>query len=286
LGFLDPFGWISCFDPDSFAETAKWLDCWVLSDANEIGRLGPLKDGFFASRVAKCCIDHHELGGDLGEFGFAVMDPNASSTCELVFDALWGIEADRWRAADMPIQMAQALYAGILDDTGGFRFSCTTPRVLRIAATLLEMGVRSDVVNRALYSQATPAKMRLEAMALAKMDMSCGDRLAVTTVSLRDLESVGATHGDIEGLVSRPMELRTVEVSALYYERLNGSVKVSMRSKSQVDVNAICRLFGGGGHKMASGATLQGPLEAALKTTLPTISARIEQDLATWTTGN
>jgi phosphoesterase RecJ-like protein len=279
LGFMDPQGWVACYDPDTFAETAQWPDCWTVVDANEVGRLGPLSNGYSASGATKCCIDHHEQGEGMGTFEFAVTDPSASSTCELVIDALWGQGPDQRSAATMPLPRAQALYAGIFDDTGGFRFSCTTPKVMKTAAMLLEMGVKPDVVNRALYGQATLAKMRLEATTLAKMKTSCGGRLAVTTVSLQDLEPAGATHGDIEGLVSRPMELRTVEVSVLFYEKLNGCVKVSMRSKSRVDVNAVCRLFGGGGHKMASGATVQGPLDAALEATLPTISARMEQDL-------
>jgi len=174
--------------------------------------------------------------------------------------------------------MAQALYAGIVDDTGGFRFPCTTPKVMRTAAALLEMGVEPGAVNRALYGRGTLGKMRLEGMALGRMDLHCGGRLAVLAVSLRDLESAGAAHEDLEGLVVRPMELRAVEVSALFYEKPDGSVKVSMRSKSRTDVNAVCRLFGGGGHRLASGATLPGPVASALEAALPAISARIEQD--------
>jgi phosphoesterase RecJ-like protein len=260
----------------------------VLADANELGRLGGLREGFSASGSVKCCIDHHEPSGDLGAFDFAMTDPGASSTCELVVDALCHADpADRRAQApdarrgvppDMPLEMAQALYAGMVDDTGGFRFPCTTPKVMKIAAALLERGVEPSAVNRALYSQATPAKMRLEGMALGRMDLRCGGRLAVTTVSLRDLESVGAFHEDIDGLVSRHMDLRTVEVSVLFYEKLDGSVKASMRSKSRVDVNSICRLLGGGGHKLASGATLPGPIAPALEAALPAISARIERD--------
>jgi phosphoesterase RecJ-like protein len=306
LDFLDPHGWVRCFDPDSFGETVQWADCWALADANELSRLGPLKAGFLASKAAKCCIDHHEPSGDLGVFDFAMTDPRASSTCELVVDALCGADQcadgagdqNAWRGlppdappglapwsavGSLPLGMAQALYAGMVDDTGWFRFPGTSPKVMRIAAALLERGVAPEAVNRALYGQATPAKLRLEGMALGAMELRCAGRLAVTTVSLGDLKSVGAVHGDIDGLVSRPMELRTVEVSALFYEKLDGSVKASMRSKSSVDVNAVCRLFGGGGHKLASGATLPGPMASAIEATLPAILARIEQDCGTWT---
>ena len=274
LGFVDPKGWVRCFDRESFEETAQWPDCWVLADANEVGRLGPLKEAFSASKAVKCCIDHHEPSSDLGVFDLVTTDPRASSTCELVFDAVCSAGQ-----GDVPLEMAVALYAGIVDDTGGFRFSCTSPKVMKIGAALLERGVAPSEVNRALYSQATPAKLRLEALALGKMALHRNERLAVSTVSLRDLDSVGAVHEDLEGLVSRPMDLRTVEVSALFYEKLNGSVKVSMRSKRSVDVFAVCRLFGGGGHRLASGATLPGPVESALEAVLPALSARIEMDL-------
>jgi phosphoesterase RecJ-like protein len=273
LRFLDTEGWIECFGPDLHKDIGAWPDCWVAADASEPIRLGPLKDIFSASAAAKFCIDHHICSGSMDAFDHFFRDHAASSTCELVMEALGP-------NTDMPFSMAQALYAGMLDDTGGFRFPCTTPKVLRMAAALVEIGVKPDHVNREIYNQASPSKMRISGIAFERMQLHCDERIAVMTASLADMSSVGATHEDLEGLVNKPMELRTVEVSALAYEKPDGRVKVSMRSKSLIDVNAICRQFGGGGHRLASGLTLPGPIEAALDAVVPAIKAQIEKGAA------
>jgi phosphoesterase RecJ-like protein len=235
-----------------------------------------LKDIFSAAKGVKGCIDHHLPNGGREAFDFIYSNPEASSTCELVLKAICFPSG---LSADMPLPMAQALYAGLVDDTGNFRFHNTSATTFQMAASLMEKGVKPDVVYRGLYNQGTLAKMRLFGIAVERMRLYSDERLAVIMVSLADMKSVGATHEDLEGLVNRPMELRTVEVSALAYEKLNGSVKLSTRSKSRVDVNAVCRHFGGGGHRLASGATLPGPISSVLEEVVPVITARIEQDL-------
>jgi phosphoesterase RecJ-like protein len=136
--------------------------------------------------------------------------------------------------------------------------------------------VQTDVVNRGLYNQATPAKMRIFGMAYNNLSLYSDEQLAVLSLSLDDLKSAGATHEDLEGLVGKPLELRTVEVSLLAYERHDGRIKLSMRSKTWVDVDAISRLFGGGGHHFASGATLPAPMEPSLGKVVLAIMASLE----------
>jgi len=261
LKFLDTEGWIEVYSPSAHANLASWPDCWAVLDANELGRLGPLKAVFLESKAAKACMDHH-LFGSMEPFDFFVSKPEASSTCELLAEAL---------APDGPMcaEMASAIYAGIVDDTGSFKFPCTTPQVHRLVAALLEKGASVIDVNRGLYCQASEAKMRIFGHAYNQVKMLADGRLAVISVSLADLKSAGATRDDLEGLVSMPLELKTVEVAILAYEKSNGGVKVSMRSKSSVDINAVCRRFGGGGHRLASGASFDGSLEDALAKVVP-----------------
>jgi phosphoesterase RecJ-like protein len=270
LRFLDTEGWVEVFDPARHSDINAWLDCWVVVDANDPNRLGLLKASFEASKAAKLCIDHH-LQRNMDAFDFIHSNPEASSTCELVLEVLGPSSITN-------VGMAQALYAGIVDDTGGFKFQCTTPQVLRLAALLLEKGVKTDVVNRELYNQATPAKMRIFGMAYNHLSMYSDEHLAVLTLSLDDMKSAGATHDDLEGLVSKPLELRSVEVSILVYEKPDGAIRVSMRSKTRVDVNAIARLFGGGGHRFAAGATFSESIESVLKKIVPAIMASLGQD--------
>ena len=261
LKFLDTEGWIEAYSPDAHSGIASWPDCWIMLDANELGRLGPLKKAFMESGAAKACIDHH-LFGNMESFDFFVSKPDASSTCELIAEAL--APKDPMRK-----EMASAIYAGIVDDTGSFKFPCTTPQVHRLAAALLEMGARPDEISHGLYNQASEAKMRIFGSAYNQLKLYADGQLALMTVSLADLESAGAAHEDLEGLVSRPLELKTVEVTILAYEKPNGTVKVSMRSKSRVDINAVCRKFGGGGHRLASGASFEEPLEEAVAKVVP-----------------
>jgi phosphoesterase RecJ-like protein len=268
LKFMDTEGWVEAFDPACHGGIDAWPDCWLVADANEPGRLGPLKGSFDASKAVKACIDHH-LRGELDAFDFTLLNQDASSACELVMEALGA-------SSIVGPEMAQALYAGMVDDTGGFRFQCTTPKVLRMAAKLLDRGVRTDAVNRGLYNQATPAKMRIFGMAYNNLSLYSDEQLAVLSLSLDDLKSAGATHEDLEGLVGKPLELRTVEVSVLAYERHDGRIKISMRSKTWVDVDAISRLFGGGGHHFAAGAVLPGPMEQTLGKVVLAIMASLE----------
>jgi len=261
LKFLDTQSWIEVYSPDAHCGIASWPDCWVMLDANELGRLGPLKKAFSESGAAKACIDHH-LFGSMELFDFFVSKPDASSTCELIAEALAPREP-------MCPEMASAIYAGIVDDTGSFKFPCTTPKVLRLAAALIEMGARPDGINHGLYCQASEAKIRIFGSAYNQLRLYADGQLALMTVSLADLESAGATHEDLEGLVSRPLELKTVEITMLAYEKPNGTIKVSMRSKSRVDINAVCRRFGGGGHRLASGASFGEPLEEAVAKVVP-----------------
>ncbi|MCL1893982.1 MAG: bifunctional oligoribonuclease/PAP phosphatase NrnA [Holophagaceae bacterium] len=268
LEFLDTRGWIEIYNPDTHKDIASWPECWVMTDASDPDRLGHLKDSFIATAATRAFIDHHLHGGK-DCFHFSYLNTEASSTCELVTEALEDYP-------NMPGAMAQALYAGIVDDTGNFRFSNTTSKVFRMVAGLLESGVEPDTVNRCLYNQGTLARMRLTARVIERMSMYADERLAVLTASLDDLESVGATPDDLEGLVSRPLELRTVEVSALVYEKPDGTIKVSMRSKLEVNVNTICRSFGGGGHRLASGAKFDKPMKEVLDLVIPAMVSAIE----------
>jgi len=261
LKFLDTQGWIEVYSPDVHGGIASWPDCWVMLDANELGRLGTLKKAFSETTAVKACIDHH-LFGSMEPFDFFLSKPEASSTCELLAEVLASKEP-------MCAEMASAIYAGIVDDTGSFKFSCTTPQVHRLAAALIEMGAHPDEISHGLYNQASEAKMRIFGSAYNQLKMYADGQLAVMAVSMADLESVGATHDDLEGLVNIPLELKTVEVAVLAYEKPNGAVKVSMRSKSRVDINAICRRFGGGGHRQASGASFKEPLGEVVAKVVP-----------------
>lgn len=275
LRFLDPGGWIEPLDLEGrHRDLAAWPDVWLLVDASEPQRLGPLLPAFLATHASRVCLDHHLKDAPQG-FDREFTDPTASASAELVYDLA---------VLDLPLPlpdaMAQALYAGVVEDTGNFRFSNATPKVHRMAAQLIEQGVAPARIYQNLYHQGRPEKLRLTGHALASLALLSEGRYARISLTQADLDAFGADHDDMEGLVNRPLELRGVEVSCLLYEMPDGRVKASLRSREAANVNAVCRHFGGGGHRLASGAKLDGPLPKAQTVIDAAVLAQLEVDLA------
>ena len=257
LRFLDPEGWVEAFEPGgAHRELAAWPDAWLLIDASEPHRMGPLYAAFETTQALRACLDHHLKDVPKG-FDAEFTDPTASASAELVYDFV------RPRLdGDLPPVMAQALYAGLVSDTGNFRHSNSTPKVHHAAADLIAQGVHPARTFNALYQTATPAKLKLFGRAMSGLQLRDGGRFAYVSVTAADLADCGATHEDLDDLVEEPRRLKGVEVAALFSETADGRAKVSLRSRERVDVNAVCREFGGGGHRLASGAKVAEPVGA------------------------
>lgn len=275
LRFLDPEGWIEAFDTEGgHADLAQWPDAWILVDASEPHRLGPMHGAFEATRGVKACLDHHLKEAPKG-FDEEFTDPTAAASGELVYEL-----ALPRMGAPLPDAMATALYASLVSDTGNFRFSNSTPKAHRMAAQLIDQGVDPARVYSALYNVFTPAKLRLFGHALERLELSPDGRFGMLAVSRADLAACGATHDDLDELVQEPMKLAGLEVGALLYETADGRIKASLRSRERVDVNAVCRRFQGGGHRLASGCKLDGTLEAARASIRGAVLAQLESDLS------
>jgi len=274
LRFLDTEGWIEVYDPEgAHPDLASWPETWVLVDASEPQRLGKMLGAFQASKALKVCIDHHLKEVSMG-FDLEFVDSTASASAELVY----GLAAPRMT---LPPAMALALYAGIADDTGNFRFSNATPRIHRFAAELIELGVDPAAVYQSLYHQGRPERLKLFGRAFESMRFLAEGRYATTLVTQADLQSCLAQPEDMEGLVNKALEIRGVEVSCLLSEMSDGRYKVGLRSKARVNVNAVCRQLGGGGHKLASGAKVDGPAKSAQTVVDALVVSQIDLDLPT-----
>lgn len=273
LAFLDPEGWIEAYEPaERHRDLAAWPDTWVMVDASEVHRLGMMQGAFEASKAVKVCLDHHMKDAPRG-FHHEFTDSAASASAELVYD----LAAPRMA---LPRPMAEALYAGLVDDTGNFRFSNSTPKAHRMAAELIALGVDPAAIYQALYHQGRPERLRLFGQAFASLRLLAEGRYATLALTRSDLAACGADHDDMEGLVNEPLRLRGVEVAGLLYELEDGRIKASLRSRGRVDVNAVCRGFGGGGHRLASGAKLAGPLASALEALDAAVLERLGLDLS------
>ncbi|HEX9466357.1 MAG TPA: DHHA1 domain-containing protein, partial [Alphaproteobacteria bacterium] len=158
---------------------------------------------------------------------------------------------------------ARALYVGILTDTGGFRFSNTSPRALRVAGALLEGGVDPESIYEAVYASAPEGRIRLTAEVLQTLVVEGDVGLAWVTVPPGALERFAATADDLDGIVEFPRSIAGVRLALLFRQIANGRIKVSFRSMGAVDVAALAQQFGGGGHKKAAGASLDVSLAEA-----------------------
>ena len=227
------------------ADLAMVLDT---GEVSRIGRVMPLIQG-----LPIVVVDHHPIGPDPIP-GISYRDSTASATGELLFDFLF--EAGKgW-----PPGVALGLYVAILTDTGSFRFSNSSPRAHRVVAELLEMGVDPEESYRQLYGAVPLRKLRLLRASLEELEVDPEGDIAWMTVPTDAFESLSATSDDIEGLVDYPREIQGVEVGILFRETVKGGTKISLRSNGAVDVNALARQFGGGGHVRAAGAVVERSL--------------------------
>jgi len=251
----------------TWAEVKGPFDAVVLFDCADAQRTGaprPLAE--YARRIVN--IDHHTTNSGYGDISY--IDPQASAVGEIALRLL-----DELGAVLEP-DIALCLYAAIAMDTGTFRYSATTPQTHRIAARLLDAGLDAGQISEALYEENDPRAMVLLARALGTLTLSHSGRVAAMDLTPEDFAASGATSADAEGLgiVNYARSIRGVEVGCLF--RLEGDgVRVSLRSKGNVDVGAIALALGGGGHARAAGVTVAGDLRSARAAILSAVASSL-----------
>ena len=246
--------------PEAVRELRR-ADLIIVLDISDLARLGMLIETVRERGVPVACVDHHVSVGLLPP-GPRYVDPQAAATGELIFELATG---NRWPVTQAA---ARALYVAILTDTGGFRFSNTRPRTLRIAADLLETGVDPEQIYLEVYARAPEGRPRLFAEALQTLvvEPECG--LAWVTVPPGSIERHGVSSDDLDGVVEFPRSIEGVRMALLFREISQGRVKVSLRSVGDVDVAAFAKTYGGGGHTKAAGLSLPGSLAEVQDTVL------------------
>lgn len=236
-------------------------DVVVVLDIADLGRLGNLGTMLQGTHRPVVCIDHHASDGALPP-GPRLVDAAACATGELIYDLA--------RVAKWPLsaEAAKALYVAILTDTGGFRFSNTSPRTLQIAAHLLGDGVSPEEIYAQVYANEPVGRIRLLAEVLETLVVEPQRGLAWITVPPGALERYGLDPADLEGMVEFPRSIGGIRLALLFRQLANGRIKVSFRSVGNVDVAKLAERFGGGGHRRAAGASLDGSLAAVQRTVL------------------
>jgi phosphoesterase RecJ-like protein len=206
-------------------------------------------------------IDHHPDNTGYGDVNF--VDPSASSVALIIYELL----AD---TGELSAAISSLLYIGVMTDTGGFRFGNTDARTLRVAAALVILGANPAGLANAVYGEQPLGRLRLLGLVLSTTETEFDGKVAVSVMTERMKSETGSTGEDIEGIASVGRRVRGVEVALLLREE-DGRIRASLRSKGAVDVNAVARRLGGGGHKAAAGVLLDGPIESARERLLEAI---------------
>jgi phosphoesterase RecJ-like protein len=230
----------------------------IVVDAAGLDRVGWVGDV-----VLKCPvivnIDHHESNDDFGHLNLVATGAGACG--EIVFSLFENL------GVKLTLDEAEALYVAILSDTGCFRFPTTSSDTLRIAAQLLDIGVRPYHAASEIFWKRSPSALKLLSSALSTMEVTDGGAIALMEITKEMYDETGATPKDIEGFANYPRSIRDVRVGVFLREIGDGLFRVSLRSREGYRVDGVAKSFGGGGHPTAAGFRIKGDLES-IKTRL------------------
>jgi bifunctional oligoribonuclease and PAP phosphatase NrnA len=238
-------------------EDLDGFDGFVYMDGNRPDRFGKIAEKAAELGKPLYLVDHHPE--PLQIYTDQHWDVKASSTAELVYRLFKATSLDQ-----IPRDAAIALYTGMVTDTGSFRFDSVSPATHRAAADLLQLGgFKPNIVHERLYDQRTSNQYALLGLALSGMQFFAGGRIGTIHVTSKMFQDTDTSYEDTDAFVSYPMSVVGVEVAVIFVEH-EGRVKLSFRSKTDLDVNQWARQFEGGGHAKAAGGWTNGPLEEAI----------------------
>ena len=245
------------YDPAAHEAFIESCEVVIVLDISRWERLDALGERLRRRHALTICIDHHpfEANGMADLYG---VDLTAAATGQLVYEMV----RDRGHALDR--RMALGFYVSILTDTGSFRFSNSDPRAHRAAAELLSHALNPSEIYEQVYGNSSLARLRLLGLALSELRTESDGRLLFLVLPQEWLRATGALPSDTEGFVDIARSANGCEGIALFLERDDGRVKLSIRSRGRMNVNRVAAQFGGGGHILASGATHPGPLARAV----------------------
>ena len=259
--FLQPFPGVDQLRVAT--RVAEAYDAAVIMECGALDRTGVA--GLDLSPVLN--IDHHLGNTRYGQVNW--IDESAAACTELVFTLVERLGAPLTR------EVATHIYLGILTDTGSFHFSHMTPRTFEIARRAVEAGADPQWIARTHYDSSTLGRVRIFGAVLNGMELDPTGRVAVLTITEAIAAAAGATNDDTEGLINFPLTVKDIQAVAFFKEMTDGSWRVSLRSKGNVDVRAIASRFGGGGHVNAAGCSATGPLAALRQTFMQLLVAAI-----------
>jgi phosphoesterase RecJ-like protein len=240
------------------------FDLFIVLDCGDIGRIGDAAK-YFNSAAHTVCIDHHISNQAFAEVNYVF--PDASSTCELVFELL---EEEAITKA-----IAECLYTGIVHDTGVFQYSCTASKTMNIAGKLMDKGIDYNRIVDETFHQKTYNQNRVMGKALLDSQLYLDGRVIVAALPLATMKEFDVLPKHMDGIVNQLRVTKGVRVAVFLYENEDHSYKASFRVNGDFDAAALAMHFGGGGHVKAAGCTLEGELAEIIDRIVSEIQKRL-----------
>jgi len=252
LKFLDKKNSIRVFR-DNENENRKLIseaEIIFLLDTNEYSRTKSMEEFIRNSSAKKVCIDHH-LGLRPEEFTFTVTNTIYPATCQILYEF---IKDDDEKF--LTREVASALYVGIMTDTGSFRHTRTTSDVFMVCAELINCGADPVQLYDEVYATSTIENLKLSARFIESLEFHFGNKAVIGCVTQKDFNELGLDIQHVEGFTAIMMNILDIKIGVLFVE-LKDNIKISFRSKGDLDMVKIAKEFGGGGHKNAAGANVK-----------------------------
>ena len=253
--------------PEKLSEIYRDVDLVIIVDTDSNVQLPGLADWLAECGKKILVIDHHITGDGLGDV--SLVDTAAAAAGEIVFDLV------KYADWDITERIAESIFIALSTDTGWFKFGNTDSRIFHTAAALIDAGARPNEIYRLLYQSFTPSRLYLMTRMLDHLQLHADARIATQYILRKDFDETGASGPDTENLIDECQRIESVEVAALFTELADDGFRCSLRSKGKVDVRRIAQKYGGGGHTLASGVNLKGPLEAAVQSIVNEITTQL-----------
>jgi phosphoesterase RecJ-like protein len=240
------------------------FDAAIIMECGDLARTGV--SGLDRSFVIN--IDHHPGNSGFGQLNW--FDAGAAACGEMVFDLVGAL------GVALTPAIATHIYLAILTDTGSFHYSSISPRTFDICRQTLEAGVDPVLVARNVYDSNSMGRLKLFGSVLGAMQIDGTGRIAIVYLDHEMAREAGGTYEDTEGLINLPLTVKEIQAVVFFKQIEADAYRVSMRSKGEIDIGAIAKEFGGGGHKNAAGCTVSGAIDALQKMFIEKVEGAID----------
>ncbi len=245
------------------------FDAALIMECGDLTRTGV--SGF--ERFFVINIDHHPGNTGYGQINW--FDAGAAACGEMVFDVVKAL------GVPLSVDIATHIYLAILTDTGSFHYSSISPRTFDICRECLEAGVDPVRVARNVYDSNNMGRLKLFGAVLSAMQIDPTGRIAIVYLDHEMARAAGGTYEDTEGLINLPLTVKEIQAVVFFKQNEGEEYRVSMRSKGSIDIGAVAKEFGGGGHKNAAGCTVTGAIDALQKLFVEKIEDAIDREPST-----